>query len=629
MLLGVYPESFFSLKEGKTVDKYNFDTTPSSTRHVAWRLTSIFAAAFFAIFASASKALAAVEATTSLTDYIQCAESPANYSNADGNAARVFVTEKFVFVLEQYTHRIAVYDRAARTNLFYYGANYYSKNSTNGGDTPGLAYTDSGKWAYGTGEGAFIQPFGMALDTFSGENRFAVADTGNHRVQMFSFDPDTGDITFLAAYGEQAIPSGVDAAEGKFSEPYAVAFMPGGDLLVADTGNYRVARVSYAGGSWTWQQTFQFTVKSILAGICYGEGPLPGFWVADAGRQLRRVSFHAMESFSDTPVVSLGDPASGDFSAPRDVQLWTLDGRVLVAATDNKGSRVRLLDPLADGSGAYTDLVALGDIGSASDASLQDYEKLYHPVGIFPVAGTDVIYVADTGHNLVKWYSVSTSSEPPEPPKYFNFTSVKTLDENGEEANTFTNRQAIGLLVTFDTDDEIDSTSIVCKKEDGSTFVATTADNVSDNSLECEDISSQSQEYVGPIELVITVNCTGGTYTTNVVAAYTLVEPEQPVEEYEEVWWHTTSITVADETATLTWSMPTNAIPSDGKCDFRIDRRLSLTEGAWSADADSYVVEGVSTADECTKAISLSGIGNPASSFFRVFWTNKVKGVDP
>ena len=407
------------------MDRYNFDTVPLPTRPVTWRLASIVAAAFFVVFALASRALADTEATTSLTDYIQCAESPANYSNADGNAARVFVTEKFVFVLEQYTHRIAVYDRAARTNLFYYGANYYSKNSTNGGNTPGFAYTDSGKWAYGTGEGAFIQPFGMALDTFSGENRFAVADTGNHRVQMFSFDPDTGDITFLAAYGEQAIPSGIGAAEGKFSEPYAVAFMPGGDLLVADTGNYRVAHVSYGGGSWTWQQTFQFTAKSILSGICYGEGPLPGFWVADAGKQLRRVSFHAMESFSDTPVVSLGDPNSGDFSAPRDVQLWTLDGRVLVAATDNKGSRVRLLDPMADGSGAYTGLVALGDIGSASDASLQNYEQLYHPVGIFPVADTNVIYVADTGHNRIRWYGdvTATIPDPPVPPEPVEITT--------------------------------------------------------------------------------------------------------------------------------------------------------------------------------------------------------------
>ena len=98
------------------MDRYNFDTVPLPTRPVTWRLASIVAAAFFVVFALASRALADTEATTSLTDYIQCAESPANYSNADGNAARVFVTEKFVFVLEQYTHRIAVYDRAARTN---------------------------------------------------------------------------------------------------------------------------------------------------------------------------------------------------------------------------------------------------------------------------------------------------------------------------------------------------------------------------------------------------------------------------------------------------------------------------------------------------------------------------------
>ena len=339
-------------------------------------------------------------------DFIQTAAAPSNYSNADGNPARVFVTDKFVFVLEQYTHRIAVYDRAARTNLFYYGA-CKVKNSNNGGDAPGTNYTDTAKWAFGTGFGGFKQPFGMALDTFSNQNRFAVADTENSRIQLFSFDPDFGEITFLAAC------TNLITSEGKitFSKPQAVAFMPGNDLLIADTGNYRVIRVNYSNGAFTWRKTFEFTDKSLLSGICYGKDSLAGFWVADAGKECQRVSFHRIANFSSTPVVSLGTSESDDFTTPRDVQLWTVGSHARVVATDHQGSRVRLLNPLANASGAYTGLVAVADIGSASDASLQHYQKLWLPVGLFPVDGTNLLYVADYGHNMVKWYGFGIDAD--------------------------------------------------------------------------------------------------------------------------------------------------------------------------------------------------------------------------
>ena len=354
------------------------------------------------------------EIVNGVDDFILTADAPSNYSDADGNPARVFVTDKFVFVLEQYTHRIAVYDRAARGDdppRFYYGATYDAKNSNNGGNTPGVSYTDASKWAFSTGDGGFKQPFGMALDTFSGQNRFAVADTENSRIQLFSFDPETGAITFLSAYGSQSSTPGKNAPDGTFFKPQAVAFMPNNDLLVADTGNYRVVRLNYNGSTCTWKKIFQFDEASVLSGICYGKDTLDGFWVADAGPTLQRVSFHRIALFSSTPVISLGTSESGDFTTPRDVQLWTVGDRVRVIATDHQGSRIRILDPIANASGQYTDLVAVADIGSASDASLEHYQKLWHPVGVFPVADTNLLYVADYGQNKIKWYGFTIDAD--------------------------------------------------------------------------------------------------------------------------------------------------------------------------------------------------------------------------
>ncbi len=727
------------------------------------------------------------EVVNGVDDFIQTASSPSNDSDGYGNPARVFVTEKFVYVLEQYTHRIAVYNRSTRALLFYYGATVQ-----NGA---GAKFTDASKWAVSNGNGGFNKPFGMALDTFSGENRFAVADTGNNRIQLFSFNPTTGAITFLAKYGTKSSEQGSGAAAGTFWEPQAIAFMPGNDLLVADTGNFRVARVNYNGGTFTWRKIFQFTEKSVLSGICYGKDNLAGFWVADAGLELQRVSFHHIANFSPTPVVSLGNgnPASGDFDRPRDVQLWTVGERVRVIASDQRGSRVRVLDPLAKASGgAYTGLVAVADIGSASDASLQHYQKLWFPVGVFPVTDTNLLYVADTGHNMIKWYGFTIDADgdgmddvwedmhgldstrddaledadgdglpnigeyradtdpqntdsdgdgagdqyemfrptdpldadstppagatvvsvvatpaqvdvgefvtivatldravegatqiklfapdgtcfvatdmtvngttasytyeadgdviglvdsqftfagcdppvtnvvalfevlppPPPPETYFRITSVELYDTNNVAKTVFEKGEPIRAVIGYETDDTLSQVTFRGRKENGDVFV-TKDMTIGDGVLTQSDVSDAL--YVGVAGITITAQGDGGTYTTNIVAAYTIEDLAPPVEETEEVPWSFTSITVADGTATLTWAMPTASLPSDDKCSFRIEWRTSLTEGAWSDSSKSYTVEDVTSADGCKKTVLLSELGTPANAFFRLFWTNKVK----
>lgn len=354
------------------------------------------------------RANAAAELTSGPDDMFATTATPKNATTAgaEGNVPRLFVTDKFVFALEQYTHRIAVHDRATGDVLFYYGA-----TAANGA---GAKYTDPSLWKLGSGNGAFNQPFGLALDTFSGENRFAVADTGNNRVQLFKFNPSTGAITFVSAYGSASPAPGLSAPEGTFSKPRAVAFTEGGDLLVADTGNYRAVRLSYSSGSWTWGESYQFTEKDIIYGICYDKDTADGFWVANYGNERQRVSFHHMEGFSDEPSAFLGAQGSGDFSRPHDVQVWKVGSEVRIVAADYNGSRVRILKPRTGGSGAYTGLTAAGDVGTYRDPAIEEYQWLFHPAGVFPIDGEDTLYVADYGHDMVKWYGVTiTEDEDP------------------------------------------------------------------------------------------------------------------------------------------------------------------------------------------------------------------------
>ena len=376
-------------------------------------------------------AVAPLEFSTGMTlsNFFDTAKAPDSNADADGNPARVFVTDKFVFVLEQWQHRIAVYDRATGDVVSYFGANEKKRVGNILVDCEGVNYTDGSKSVTSSENGGFNQPFGMAYDTFcTNLNRFAVADTGNGRVQLFTFDPDTGAITFVASYGSKNTgdPS-PDAATNLLLDPKAVAFMKGGsnggDLLVADTGNYRVLRLKASNNALSYNATFKFDNKYDLAGICYDSDDKTGFWVAKMENQQHRgVAFYHTSGFNPgEPVVSYTfrtqNSAQGGSNnamvddAFADVKLWTVGDRKRLCVADYDGSRLLVLDPIASASGAYSSIDLIADVGYYGDAALQDYEKLWHPNGVFPLDGTNIIYVADYGHEQIKWYALTLDAD--------------------------------------------------------------------------------------------------------------------------------------------------------------------------------------------------------------------------
>ena len=595
-------------KRRKAVGKNSKNTVFTPACLAAWRRTAVVAAAFFTIALSAK---AEVEADTTISNRIVCTTAPTTY-NAEGNPARVFVSGDFVYVLEQWNARVAVYDLVGRTNLFYYGA------IVNNG--AGEKYTISGKWKMGTGDGGFKKPFGMALDTFSGENRFAVADTGNNRVQLFTFDASTGDITFAAA------------SDAVFTAPEAVAFTAAGDMLVADTGAGRVVRLSVSGDTLAVGEEYPLGESAYPTGICSDSDTSEGFWITDSNPRTNtgRVSYYRIADGTAAPAVFLSASGDRNFRYIRDVQVFgdSVNGKYLAVA-DYSWSRVSIVEAVAAG-GAYTEVVGVGDVGSQSESALQEYEKLWHPTGVFVADGT--LYVADYGHNLIRWYEVTPgdSPEPPEPPKYFNFLSVETFDETGAPCTEFTNHQTIALIVTFDTDDQIERATINCNETNGTTFVAIPNPTVSGDTISYDNIANMSnvQPYYGAIDLVITAVGAEGTYTTNVIAAYTLYDPTPPApaETTETNAWRIVSIATdaAAGKVTLEWEFPSADIVESGECLFEIQYRPDLVTGGWATLAAD--ISATSAAD-CVYQADLSPLG--PSCFFRLFWTNKVKGVGP
>jgi len=114
----------------------------------------------------------------------------------------------------------------------------------------GVVSTVAGAGAAGfTGDGAVATearlniPLGVAVDAAG--NVFA-ADTNNHRIRRI--DATTRVITTYAGTGEAGF-SGDNgpAARAQLFQPRQVAFDAAGNLLVADTGNSRIRRISPAG----------------------------------------------------------------------------------------------------------------------------------------------------------------------------------------------------------------------------------------------------------------------------------------------------------------------------------------------------------------------------------------------
>ncbi|MEC9280731.1 MAG: 6-bladed beta-propeller, partial [Chloroflexota bacterium] len=78
----------------------------------------------------------------------------------------------------------------------------------------------------GSGDGEFIRPQGLAIDS---ECNVYVSEYGNDRIQVF--DPQG---RFLRKWGSEG------NGDGEFSQPQGLAIDSEGDVYVSDQGNHRI-----------------------------------------------------------------------------------------------------------------------------------------------------------------------------------------------------------------------------------------------------------------------------------------------------------------------------------------------------------------------------------------------------
>ena len=80
--------------------------------------------------------------------------------------------------------------------------------------------------SYGTGNGQFISPAGIAIDS---ANNVYVVDAGNNRIQKFS---NNG--TFITTWGSYG------TGNGQFISPAGIAIDSANNVYVVDAGNNRI-----------------------------------------------------------------------------------------------------------------------------------------------------------------------------------------------------------------------------------------------------------------------------------------------------------------------------------------------------------------------------------------------------
>ena len=252
-------------------------------------------------------------------------------------------------------------------------------------------------------EARLDDPSGVAIDDLG---NVYIADTGNHKVRKVDSE---GVITAVAGTGEAGFSGdGWYSSGARLRAPRGIAAGPDGWLYIADTGNHRIRAVSPAGvirtiagdggrgysGDGSPAEAAALSEPAAIALDAAGR-----ILIADSGNhRIRRISQGLIETVAGTGLVGYGGdggPALGaTLRFPKGVAAGEA-GSVYVADTGN--SRIRRIGP----GGLITTLMGMGRRGLGGDGAPAVQADLSIPRGV--AASQDgAIYAADTGNNVLR-----------------------------------------------------------------------------------------------------------------------------------------------------------------------------------------------------------------------------------
>ena len=313
---------------------------------------------------------------------------------------------------------------------------------------------------YGFGMGKFYLPVGVAV----GGGKIYVADTSNHKIQIFYSNG-----AFYWEFGTYGWGT------GQFHSPSGVAVDAGGDIYVADTGNNRVQKFNAA--CIFLYRLFGDPTQTFIApaGVAVDAGRI---YVADSGDW--NSSNNLIQVFDTTYVYlqfKIGGYGSGDgqFYLPYGVAV-DRTGKIYVADTYN--NRIQVFDAsgkflfkfgeqgINNGQFRAPSGVAVGSTGQIYVSDTQnDRIQVFDSTGNFlykfgisgsgasqfsipngiAVDSTGKIYVADTGNYRIQvFYPVASSHQP------YNFVSFFPPVNNPPMVNVAKAGSAVPVKFSLD-----------------------------------------------------------------------------------------------------------------------------------------------------------------------------------
>jgi hypothetical protein len=208
-----------------------------------------------------------------------------------------------------------------------------------------LAGSGTPTFADGTGTGAsFNTPRGVAALP---NGTIVVSEENNNRIRLIT---PAGVVTTLAGQTSSGSADGTGVA-ASFFNPYGVAVLPNGNIVVADTENHKIRLVTQAG------------VVTTLAGSGTGQ-------------------------FAD------GTGAAASFFRPQGIAVISSTGVIVVADTVN--NRIRLVTQ----AGVVTTLA--GNASNTFADGTGTAASFYYPQGVAVIPSTPTIVVADTFNHRIR-----------------------------------------------------------------------------------------------------------------------------------------------------------------------------------------------------------------------------------
>ncbi|HMH20175.1 MAG TPA: hypothetical protein VK563_00295 [Puia sp.] len=282
-------------------------------------------------------------------------------------------------------------------------SNFRIRTITPSGTVSTLAGNGAAQWMDGPPQtAAFNLPCGIAVNA---AGNFIIADTANNRIRTIA--PPVQNVTTYAGNGVSGmIDSGLFAAE--FAAPTDITFTSSGELLVTDSSNHRIRKISIGGGQVT---TVAGSGNGLLSGG-YLEGPAlsaqfkspagcamdaaGNIYVADNGNErIRKITparivstlaGNGNSNFADGP------GTSAMFRQPTAI---IIDSAGNLIVTDAGNHRIRMVTP----AGVVSTLAGSGIIGTADGAAAS--AQFQFPNGIAMDAAGN-IYIADNWNHRIR-----------------------------------------------------------------------------------------------------------------------------------------------------------------------------------------------------------------------------------